>query len=402
MITTAQASHIVSCHTLSMPDEGVALTAAHGKILRKPIHADRNFPPFDRVMMDGIAYEWASLPTDRTLPVLGVQRAGEPCKELAQPGCLEVMTGAMLPRGTDTVVRYEDVEFAKTGGQRVAKLLVVPEKSGHNVHPQGFDKQKGEVLLEPGITLAAPEIAIAASVGQETLIVSQAPRVGILSTGDELVDIDSVPKDYQIRRSNAYALQAALAALRVSATQYHLADTQAATQEGIAQALDQNDVLILSGGVSKGKYDYVPEALEKVGVEKLFHRVQQRPGKPFWFGHHPQQKVVFALPGNPVSTFMCFHRYVKPWLLKSMGAAPPSPLQAVLNESLDFAPELTYFLSVKVHTGADGKLIATPQAGHGSGDFTNLTDCHGFLELSADRSHFVQGEVFPLHLFRPL
>lgn len=402
MITTERASHIVLCYTLSLPNERVPLTEAYGKILQEPILADRHFPPFDRVTMDGIAYQWHSLPPDHTLQVVGVQRAGEARKECSLFGCLEVMTGAMLPQDTDTVTRYEDVEFTETDGQRVAKLLVVPEKPGHNVHLQGFDKRQDDVLLEPGILLEAPEIAVAASVGQETLMVSQSPRVGILSTGDELVDINIVPKEYQIRRSNSYALQVALVTLGVSATQYHLADTQAATQEGIAQALDQNDVLILSGGVSKGKYDYVPEALEKAGVEKLFHRVQQRPGKPFWFGRHPQEKIVFALPGNPVSTFMCFHRYVKPWLLKSMGAVSSPQLLAALGKPVTFAPELTYFLSVEVRTDDDGKLTATPQAGHGSGDFANLTGCHGFLELPAHCSHFAQGEVFPLHLFRPL
>ena len=402
MITTEQALQIVLRHSLSFPEEQVLLTEAHGKILREPIRADRDFPPFHRIMMDGIAYHWASLPADHTLPVAGVQRAGEPPIECPPRKCLEVMTGAMLPQGTDTVVRYEDVKFTETNGQRVAELLAIPEKPGHHVHPQGFDKRQGDVLLAPGTTLAAPEIAVAASVGHEKLAVSSPPRIGILSTGDELVDVSTVPKDYQIRRSNAYALQAALTTLGVPSTRYHLPDTLEATQRGIAEALDENDVLILSGGVSKGKYDYVPEALEKAGVEQLFHRVKQRPGKPFWFGVHPQQKAVFALPGNPVSTFMCFHRYVKPWLLKSMKAAAPPQRQATLGEALTFDPALTYFLSVRVRTDGQGQLVATPLAGHGSGDFTNLTDCHGFLELPAADSHFAPGEVFPLHLFRPL
>ena len=312
------------------------------------------------------------------------------------------MTGAILPQGTDTVVRYEDVEFIEASGQKVAKLRVIPDKSGQNVHAQGLDQQQEDVLLEAGVVLAAPEIAVAASVGQAQLTVSQTPSVGILSTGDELVDVDTVPEVYQIRKSNSLALHAALLALGISATRYHLPDTQTETEEGITLALEQHDVLILSGGVSKGKHDYVPGALEAAGVEKIFHRVKQRPGKPFWFGHHPQGKVVFALPGNPVSTFMCFHRYVKPWLLKSMGGDQHPMLKAVLSEDVTFAPDLTYFLNVQVDTSEDGQLMATPQAGHGSGDVTNLTRCHGFLELPADRSQFDPGEVFPLHLFRSL
>ena len=403
MITTEQATQLILNHTLALPNEHIPLAEAYGRTLREPIQADRDFPPFDRVTMDGIAYEWASLSPEGGLPVAGIQRAGELPKKRTQPGqCLEVMTGAMLPQGTDTVTRYEDVEFTDIDGKKVAKLLVAPNKLGQNVHSQGSDKRQGNVLLESGSILAAPEIAVAASVGKEQLAVSQRPSVGVLSTGDELVEVNTVPEPYQIRRSNSYALQAALLDLSIPATRYHLPDTQAATQEGITFALEQHDVLILSGGVSKGKHDYVPGALEAAGVEKLFHQVQQRPGKPFWFGRHPQGNVVFALPGNPVSTFMCFHRYVKPWLLKSMGLTPFSLLRASLSEPVMFSPNLTYFLSVGVHTDNSGKLIATPRAGHGSGDFANLTDCHGFLELPANRSQFDVGEVFPLHLFRPL
>ena len=403
MITTEQATQIIFDHTLSTPSEPVLLTEALGKILREPLVADRDFPPFDRVTMDGIAYRHNVLPPDGVLPVAGVQRAGEPQQKLEPADqCLEVMTGAILPQGADTVVRYEDVEFIESAGQKAVRLLVVPDKPGQNVHPQGLDQQQHDVLVEPGIVLAAPEIAVAASVGQAQLTVSRIPRVGILSTGDELVDVDTVPEVYQIRKSNTYALHAALLTLGIAATRYHLPDTQAETQEGITLALEQHDVLILSGGVSKGKHDYVPGALEGAGVEKLFHRVQQRPGKPFWFGHRSREKVVFALPGNPVSTFMCFYRYVKPWLLKSMGMRKPPVTKATLSEDVTFAPDLTYFLNVRVDTAEDGQLVATPQAGHGSGDFASLIRGHGFLELPADRSQFDPGDVFPLHLFRSL
>ena len=403
MITTEQATRIVLNHTLSLPTESAPLTEVLGRVLQEPIVADRDFPPFSRITMDGIAYRYDALPPDRTLPVAGVQRAGEPQQTLNNANhCLEVMTGSILPQGADTVVRYEDVVFTEAAGQRVATLQVVPSKAGHNVHAQGLDQRQGDVLVEKGTTLTASEIAVAASVGQAQLTVSQLPSIGILSTGDELVDVDTIPEIYQIRKSNTFALHAALLNLGISATRYHLPDTEAETQEGIALALEQHDVLILSGGVSKGKHDYVPEALAAAGVEKLFHRVQQRPGKPFWFGRHATGKVVFALPGNPVSTFMCFYRYVRPWLVKSTGAYQPPALKAVLSEDVAFAPDLTYFLNVRVDTSEDGQLIATPQAGHGSGDFTNLTRCHGFLELPADRSQFNPGEVFPLHLFRPL
>ena len=402
MTTPQEATRIILDQPLALSSEMVSLSGAQGRILQESIVADRDFPAFDRVTMDGIAYEWASLPSEGTLPIEDIQHAGEPQKHRTQAGCLEVMTGAILPQGTDTVTRYEDIEIIEADGKRVAKLKVVPEKAGQNVHRQGFDQQQGDVLLEAGIRIDSPEIAVAASVGKSQIKVSKLPSIGILSTGDELVDVEAIPEVYQIRKSNSFALYAALQAMGITATRYHLPDTPADTQRGIAVALEQHEVLILSGGVSKGKHDYVPDALEATGVQKRFHRVQQRPGKPFWFGQHPQGKVVFALPGNPVSTFMCFHRYVKPWLLKSMGARDLVVPMAQLSEDVRFTPDLTYFLNVHVDTTQEGQLLATPQAGNGSGDFTALARCHGFLELPAGRTQFSPGEVFPLHLFRSL
>ena len=403
MITTEQATQTILDHTLSLSPERVPLTEASGRILREQITADRDFPPFHRVTMDGIAYKRSSLSANGELSVAGTQHAGEPQKQCPSKECLEVMTGAILPEGTDTVTRYEDIEFVAVGNRKLARLKVVPDKPGQNVHPQGLDQQQGDVLLKAGIVLEAPEIAVAASVGKAQIMVGSHPSIGIVSTGDELVDVEDTPQLYQIRKSNSLALCAALQGIGIAATRYHLPDTKVDTQQGIALALEQHDVLILSGGVSKGKHDYVPEALEAAGVEKLFHRVRQRPGKPFWFGYHRAgKKVVFALPGNPVSTFMCFHRYVKPWLLKSMGSLDVIIPMAQLSEDVHFDPSLTYFLNVQINTTEEGQLLATPQVGNGSGDFTNLTRCHGFLELPADRSQFSPGEVFPLHLFRSL
>jgi molybdopterin molybdotransferase len=213
--------------------------------------------------------------------------------------------------------------------------------------------------------------------------------------------VAETPKPYQIRQSNVYALQAALDTLNLPAHLLHFPDNKEATIKGIRQALVDNDVLILSGGVSKGKRDYVPEALEACGVNQHFHRVEQRPGKPFWFGISAQGKTIFALPGNPVSTFMCFYRYVRPWLLRSLGLPAPSSVSAILQEDVRFEPTLTYFLQVKLRNEA-GKLLAQPLQGHGSGDFANLIQCDGFLELPPAQDHFKAGENFPLILFREI
>jgi molybdopterin molybdotransferase len=156
--------------------------------------------------------------------------------------------------------------------------------------------------------------------------------------------------------------------------------------------------LILSGGVSQGKFDFIPGVLEELGVKKIFHQVSQRPGKPFWFGASGKGKIVFALPGNPVSTFMCFNRYVKPWIQKSLGVETKNQF-AVLATDFSFTPKLTYFLQVAVKN-EEGRLVAYPNAGGGSGDFENLKNIDGFLELPREKTDFKAGEFFPLFLFR--
>jgi molybdopterin molybdotransferase len=180
-------------------------------------------------------------------------------------------------------------------------------------------------------------------------------------------------------------------------TQYHLRDNKEILSSSLKEILDNHDVVILSGGVSKGKFDFIPDVMEDLGIKKLFHQVSQRPGKPFWFGTG-NRKVVFALPGNPVSTYMCFYRYVKPWLLKSLGVTERLP-QAILSADFAFKPALTYFLQVRI-AYESGKLMAHPDAGGGSGDFANLKNIDGFLELPLGGSSFKAGEVFPFIPFR--
>lgn len=401
MIDAQEAYRIVLDNHLPLKIIELPITEVQGHVLQESIFADRDFPPFDRVSMDGIAYQFDQAGKQDRFVIEGTQMAGSPVTQLTHAdACLEVMTGAMLPENTDTVTRYEDVSFFEENGQKYARLAVKPEKKGQNVHPQGFDQKAGTELLKPGSILGPAEIAVAASVGKSRLKVGLRPSIGIISTGDELVDVNQQPKPYQIRRSNTYALQAALQQMGFLADMYHLADDKTTIQAGMEEALIKHDVLILSGGVSKGKKDYVPEVLEGLGMKKLFHRVRQKPGKPFWFGKNLHDKVVFALPGNPVSTFMCFYRYFKPWLMRSMGAAVKPLAYAKLTADVHFKKPLTYFMQVKLSNGNDGSLEATPQEGQGSGDFANLLACDAFMMLPDDRSEFQAEEAYPVVVYR--
>lgn len=396
MISVQEASHIIMKEARLLRVKSVPLTEATGKVLQESVAADQDFPSFDRVMMDGIAVHLKAWENgQRSFKVQGIQPAGSPQLALENSAdCLEVMTGAMLPRGADVVIRYEDVSIED------GKALINLDKPKRwaNIHKKGVDKQKGEVLINEGTFISPAETAVLATVGKSMVKVSEWPRVAIVSTGDELVDVHETPRPYQIRRSNSYALQSALRQWGMEAKMYHLPDDKDQMLEHLKQVFLEHDTIILSGGVSKGKRDFVPEALDQLQVQQLFHRVKQRPGKPFWFGKAPGEKAVFAFPGNPVSTFMCFYRYFWPWLLLSAGISRDREW-AVLGKDFEFAPDLTYFLQVKVKN-QDGCLTAFPIVGKGSGDLANLLQADAFLELPAERSVFRKGEVYPLVVYR--
>ncbi len=396
MVTVSEATSIILNHLLRTPVVSVDLQGALHRSLAEPVVADRDLPPFNRVAMDGIAInhvEWKK--GRRTFVIEGTQAAGEKQRQLAQTSnCFEAMTGAVLPAGCDTVVRYEDLNI-ESG---TATIKVEAIEQWQSIHRQGMDARRGDALLEPGRLLSPSEIALLASVGKDKVSVFVFPRVAIISTGDELVDVKETPEPWQIRRSNSYALQAALRALGVDAFCFHLPDVKTAMREKVAAIVNEFDVLILSGGVSKGKFDFVPEVLGDIGIRPIFHQVSQRPGKPLWFGRSSEGKVAFALPGNPVSTFMCFYRYVRPWIQRSLGLVPRQVF-ATLARDYAFPPALTCFLQVTL-SYEQGRLMAHPVPGGGSGDFANLSKVDGFLELPLEKSDFRAGEVFPCITFR--
>ncbi|WP_276369287.1 molybdopterin molybdotransferase MoeA [Chryseolinea sp. H1M3-3] len=398
MVSVAEAADIIFSNLYKPAVESVPLQNSVNRVLAEKIIADRDFPPFDRVSMDGIAIQFRQWEIGQKEFVIEfTQAAGDEQKKLLNPEhCVEVMTGAMLPQQTDTVIRYEDLEITN----KRARLKIEKLELGQNVHRKGLDCKQHDVLLTPGILLSPAEVALLASVGKIKVDVFQLPKTAIISSGDELVDVGVIPKAFQIRRSNTYAIEAAMHSMSWKATQFHFPDDKEILLNSLRTVLNNYDVLILSGGVSKGKFDYIPAVFEELGVRKLFHQVNQRPGKPFWFGASNEGKIIFALPGNPVSTYMCFYRYIKPWISKSMGIDVPG-ISATLSSDFSFAPTLTYFLQVAVKSEL-GKLSAYPEAGGGSGDFVNLKNVTGFLELPADQTAFSAGEIFPYFPFRNL
>ena len=397
MTTVAEAENIILGHIKSYGTEAVPFENAMGRVLAEEIRADRDLPPCNRVTMDGIAIRFAAFASGITaFNIIGTMPAGVTPLDITKPNeCVEIMTGAVLPDTTDTIVRYEDIEI-KNG---IATLLTDKIIKGQSIHYKGKDRKEGDMVAPANEYITPAHISMAASVGKSMLLVKKLPRVVIISTGDELVNVTETPTPYQVRRSNSYAVKAVLQQHCLHADTLHIPDEPKETRTQIEKCLAQYDAIILSGGISMGKFDYVPQALEDLKVEKLFHKVEQRPGKPFWFGKHQSGVLVFAFPGNPVSTFMCLHRYFLPWLEGSLGIVS-KPAYAQLNEDINFTPPLQYFVQVKLKICKHGHLHATPIEGHGSGDFANLLDTDAFMELPLEQSIFKKDEVYRIWPFK--
>lgn len=390
LLNVDEATQLILDQRIDFGIETISIDAALGLILAENLYADRDFPPFDRVTMDGIAINFELFKNSQgAFKIEGMQFAGEAQKALDNiSNCLEVMTGASLPINTDTVIRYEDVTI-----ENGFATIQVDINAKQNVHRQGEDHRNGDLLVKKNTRLRSAELAVAATVGKTELLVKKLPKIAVVTSGDELVNVDKKPLPHQIRHSNNYSIAGLLQPYGITVKHFHVADDLEETTEKLASVLAEFDVLIISGGVSMGKKDFIPDALAALGVEKLFHKIAQRPGKPFWFGRK-NNKLVFALPGNPVSSFVCVRRYVIPWLRQSMGLKATDFMWARLSESVSFKPDLTYFLQVKLEQDKKAVQWATPIQGNGSGDFVNLTAADAFIELPSEAIRFQKGEVF--------
>ena len=398
MTEVAEAQALILERVSRFPARETPLDDCAGAVLRETVHAERDQPPFDRVTMDGIAIDHDAWQAGRRrYRVAGTQGAGAPAMSISSPAeCVEIMTGAMLPHGTDTVIPVERVTIGE--GEAVVQPSAVVSRRQF-IHPQGSDRAAGSRLLSAGQRIGPAEVAILAGAGRTRVRTAEPPRVAVVSTGDELVEAGQPIQPYQIRSSNDRAIEAALARrFGARVTRASLRDDPAEILESIARLHDRNDVVVLTGGVSMGKYDFVPGVLERLGVELVFHRIEQRPGRPMWFGVSRASRPVFALPGNPVSTLVCLIRYVVPALWKAMGADPETEEWVRLGEDVKFPADLVYFLPVKLRADTTGALLADPQPTNTSGDHAALGGTDGFIELPRGADVFPAGT--PARLFR--
>jgi molybdopterin molybdotransferase len=397
VLEPTQADQLIGQQLQCLPIESLPLAQCAGAVLRENVYAERDQPPFDRVAMDGIAVDSSAVRSGtRKLRIQATQAAGDPPLSLADQGaCIEVMTGAVIPSGCDSVIPVERIAISK-GSAEIAGDVDV--NAWQNVHRRGSDSRQGALLLCAGSELRAPEIAIAASAGMARVRVSSQPMLAVISTGNELIEPGEPILPHQVRRSNTYAISAALRShgfQRVADD--HILDDVLELRERLKFHLETHDVLILTGGVSMGKMDLVPRALDELGVRAVFHKVAQRPGKPMWFGVASSGTAVFALPGNPVSSIVCLSRFVLPALFTAMGRTAPAPEKMALGGPVSVGVQLTFFMPVRVEVDDWGRAWAVPKPTHNSGDFTALGGTDGFVELPPGPNVYPKGFVTRLY-----
>ena len=375
--------------------EQIWLADADGRVLAEDVAADRDYPPFDRSARDGFAVRAADLSLTAnpagTLEVTGEIRAGEVPRHAVREGeAIAIMTGAPMPEGADAVVMVEHTQRASSSpGESV--IIGRAAKAGDNFTPRGTEAKRGAILLDRGRRLGYPEIALLATVGRARVSVFARARVAIVPTGDEIVEIDKQPGDFQIRNSNTWSLAAQVRRAGAIPNVLPIAeDVYASTRVLIESGLRDADLLLLSGGVSAGKYDIVERVLADLGARFFFDRVAIQPGQPVVFGE-VNDKFFFGLPGNPVSTMITFELFARAAIdrLSGCAEAPLPLLRAKLTRDFRHKPGLTRFLPAMLTE--DGAAI-TPVAWQGSGDVPSAARANAFLVAEPERESWSAGD----------
>lgn len=385
MITFEEAYETVMKYVFETESETIPFTDSWGRILDENIASDIDMPPFNRSAVDGYACNRIDLAND--LDLIEVIAAGkEPLRTVGEKQCSKVMTGAIVPHGCDVVFMIEESEILQDG--RIRFTGIDPKL---NISYKGEDVKRGEVVIKKGKRIQPQDIALMASVGHTFVRVKKKPVVGIISTGDELIDPSGYPAVSQIRNSNASQLAAQIKRAGGAAVDYGIApDNETFTFEIIEKSIKASDIVIITGGVSMGDFDFVPSVLARAGVKIHFDRVNVQPGKPTTFGTH-SKAVVFGLPGNPVSSFVQFELLVRPFINKMMGYTW-IPLEYELPLGTDFERKSSDRLAfVPVTINMNKEVI--PVNFHGSAHLAALTGTEGIIAVKPGIKSLKKGEI---------
>jgi molybdopterin molybdotransferase len=384
MITIEKAYDIVLQSAYKLETEKILFTDSLGRILAEDVKSDIEMPPFDKSAMDGYACRKEDL--NNILEIIEVIPAGKtPEKTIGKNQCANIMTGAPIPDGADCVVQVEFTEETKEG---FVKINETPKKN--NISFQGEDVKVGTKVLNKGIKIEAQHIAVFAALGYTDALVYKQPKVGIISTGDELVEPYNTPSLSQIRNSNGYQLIAQVKACGAIANYIGIAeDTPEDTYDKVSKALNENDIVLLTGGVSMGTFDFVPQVLEKAGVKIEFDAIAVKPGKPTTFGM-ADKKFCFGLPGNPVSSFIQFDLLVKPLIYNLMGQ-DYKPLDIRMPMGVEYKrknEDRKIFFPIIIENGE-----IFPVDYHGSAHIHALSGAHGIIAMEIGKKEIKKGEM---------
>ncbi len=385
MISFEEATHIIASNTATVEIEQIEFRQALGRVLAEDIQSDIDMPPFNKSAMDGYACKMANI--DNALEILEVIPAGQPpSKAIGKNQCSKIMTGSMLPEGADCVIMVEQTEELENN-----KIRFTAGKSKPNFVPQGEDVKKGDIVLKKGTLIKPQHLAVMASVGCVKPLVYKKVKVGVLSTGDELVEPDIFPGTSRIRNSNAYQLVAQAERMGCWAEYFGIAkDNEDHSQKMIEKALHESNVVLLTGGVSMGDFDFIPDVFKQMEIDIKFKSIAVQPGRPTVFGTNGE-KYIFGLPGNPVSSFNIFELFVKPMLFNMMGYNY-KPLNIRLPMGKKYARRKSTRMSfLPVMIGDKGEVF--PIKYHGSAHVHALVFADGLISIPKGKTELQKGEM---------
>ena len=387
MISVAEAIQIVREHTPALPAERISLDDALGRVLAEDIVADSDLPPFDRSQMDGYALRAADVKeVPVRLKIAGESAAGKGWhNELQEGQAVRIMTGAPVPKGADSVQQVELTHELRDG--TVVEILESVE-SGRSIVPRGREITEGQTVLRAGGSINAAMIAVLASFGYSEVNVGRSPRVAVFATGTELVSVDEKPGLDQIRDSNNYTIDAYARLANATVERLPLAGDEPETLARRIKAAAKNaEIVITSGGVSMGVYDFTKSALKELNAEIFFEKIALKPGKPTVFARLPNGALVFGLPGNPVSVSVTFNLFARTSIWTMQGANEPMLRHetAVLAKSVKAAKDRESYLPAQLFTNDDGQLVAFPLKWGGSSDFVSFASATALIIAMAGR-----------------
>lgn len=393
MISVKEAENIILECPFTESIENIPLEKAIGRLLGEAVYTDRNYPPYDKSIMDGIAINFQDYNEDnQSFAIIGTQPAGHSAEFEYKPNsCIKIMTGAVVPDSFNCVIPIEKVMIDNNTATLIETDNIVENQF---IKKEGDDCRSNCIFADKHSVITPPIIAMLASTGHSTVNVLSKIRTAIVSTGDEIIQPEQHPQPFQIRTSNDYFIKTMLEKTnQFQCDRFHFKDTEETLINELAKILNDYDCIIVVGGVSMGEKDYIPSVLAQLNVEKKFHKVAQKPGKPMWYGQFQNKKPVFGLPGNPVSSYTCSVRFVR-----HLYPLVKASVMVISGETFNASLNITEYKMICIKN-FNGQLTFSTIPFKGSGDLVSLSKSDGFIEIPPETEIIKKGESVKAYLW---